>query len=572
MNTIKLLKSTTDNGYYPDLRQLNHYPSVSIVTPTYERDDIFDLAIFNWKNFIYDKDKIEWIILNDSSRESIKRLKKKLPKDPRIKHYSCKKIDRIGIKRNKTVQLATGEIIVHMDDDDYYPPDSVINRVQGLVNYGKQCIGCSWVNCINLLDNTCFRTHGGIHGNTIIVAEASFAYYKSFWESQKFDETTTCEECKEFLENRDDDYIDLHTAFVMIAITHSKNMSDRVLKNSINVANFFESLPVAVTNILDDMQLVVHSKLPGMEETKEFIRSNKDKDLSIIMKKFEKLPYHVQSNSLMVCFMEDISPREIIKEKAVYVLYFPAQIYRNIHPFSKETTNYKVEQLIKTLEDNYKNKNVTVFANITSSFKIDSLDFKPWFMFNKKKAAYKLVIVDDHSHLDNIEIGNFKELDFVNLSADKTAYSNNILDRVSNYYTFGDIQDIYKLNHSDISGTKELKYYYLGEGKELKNNKVYVEDIELEEELTDYDSIHTYHYATVKPESKIQKSVTIDCEYYIMNNINLPLMCYLIKLGIKYLLKTTLPEAEYYGILTHKDKLPDDYYTILATKLKKSLT
>ena len=249
MNSIKLVKSTTDNGYYPDLRQLNHYPSVSIVTPTYERDDIFDLAIFNWKNFIYDKDKIEWIILNDSSRESIKRLKKKLPKDPRIKHYSCKKIDKIGIKRNKTVQLATGEIIVHMDDDDYYPPDSVINRVQGLVNYDKQCIGCSWVNCINLLDNTCFRTLGGIHGNTIIVAEASFAYYKTFWESQKFDETITHEECKEFLENRDHDYIDLHTAFVMIAVTHSKNMSNRVIKNSINVVNFFECLPVVVTNI-----------------------------------------------------------------------------------------------------------------------------------------------------------------------------------------------------------------------------------------------------------------------------------------------------------------------------------
>ena len=72
MDVIELIKNDTDNSYLPKLLENDYYPMVSVVTPTFNRDHLFDIAIFNWKNFIYPEDKIEWIILDDSPRDSIK--------------------------------------------------------------------------------------------------------------------------------------------------------------------------------------------------------------------------------------------------------------------------------------------------------------------------------------------------------------------------------------------------------------------------------------------------------------------------------------------------------------------
>ena len=38
-------------------------PTVSIVTPTYNRRHLFSLPLYNFENFIYPKDKIEWIMM-----------------------------------------------------------------------------------------------------------------------------------------------------------------------------------------------------------------------------------------------------------------------------------------------------------------------------------------------------------------------------------------------------------------------------------------------------------------------------------------------------------------------------
>ncbi len=53
----------------------------------------------------------------------------------------------IGEKRNLAISKASGEIIMCMDDDDYYYPDYLKNRVNTLVSlnqkFGKRCVGCT---------------------------------------------------------------------------------------------------------------------------------------------------------------------------------------------------------------------------------------------------------------------------------------------------------------------------------------------------------------------------------------------------------------------------------------------
>jgi len=566
MEVIELIKNDTDNSYLPKLLENDYYPFVSIVTPTFNRDLIFDIAVFNWQNFIYPSDKLEWIILDDSSRDSIKRLKKKLPKDSRIKYYTCKKIDTIGKKRNKINELTSGEIIVHMDDDDYYPPDSIINRVRSLLTYSKKCVGSSCINCINLLDNTCFKTQGGVKDNTIITAEASLCYYKKFWEEQKYDDNISSEECKGFLENRINDYIDLHSAFNMVAITHSKNMSDRVIKNSINRYNFMKELPVNVVNLLETLQMRIHENLEGMSEAKDFVRQHYGKSYDEILKKVERLPYVVRSTSLISSYLEDIQPNEQVNTNSIIATYFPGSYYRTINFVVPDNLNYKMYQIVHYLNEFYSEKDIRLYLWTANTFKIGNITVIPWYHFNKKLACEEFVMFDEYSHI-NTKI-NSTCITYVNLSNENITHPDTFLSKVDKYDTFGNKNYIFQnCNITKALPINNLKYYYLGLGDELNNNKIFTE-LHYNDLMSNYEEVHSYSYTVFSAsDGKVLCDNDLNCEFFVLKTLNVPLMSYLLKLGIKYL-RIDEEDLKDFGVLSIYDELPSDYFKILDEKLK----
>ena len=72
-------------------------PSVSIITPTYNRFYLFHLAIRNFLKIDYPKDKIEWVIVDDSTQnreEMTQLIEENNGKNGTIKHiklYDLKK-------------------------------------------------------------------------------------------------------------------------------------------------------------------------------------------------------------------------------------------------------------------------------------------------------------------------------------------------------------------------------------------------------------------------------------------------------------------------------------------------
>lgn len=571
MDVIELIKNDTDNSYLPKLLENDYFPFVSVVTPTYNRHNIFDIAIFNWKNFIYPSHRIEWIILDDSPRDSIKMLKKKIPKDDkRIKYYTCKRIDTISKKRNKINQLATGEIIAHMDDDDYYPADSIINRIRALLTYSKQCVGSSSINCINLLDNTCFRTSGGIQDDTIITGESALCYYKEFWEKQQYDENVKNEECKALLKNRTKDYIDLNSAFVTILITHGNNMSDRVMRNSINKYNFFNDLPVTVVNLLENIQLKIHESLDGVSESKDFIKTHYGKPYKDVLKKIEKLPNTVKSTSVMFSYMEEIMPQENIEENSIIATYFPGNFYRTIKYNEKNNLNYKVLQIISYFQDYYKNMNIRLYLWTHDKFKItvDSINIEvlPWYYFNKKVSSSVSVMFDEYSHLNIITDQRHNEIIYVNLSNEDIVHSPDFFEKISRYDTFGNKNYILSNNVTRVLPINDLKYYYLGDGIELNNNKIFTE-FHYNSLFENYKEIHSYRFSRFDEDHKVITDDDLNCEFFVLKEVNIPLMCYLIKLGVKYL-RIDEEELINFGVLSIYDELPCNYFTKLQETLK----
>ena len=207
-------------------------PKVSIVTPTYNRYKLFPIAIRNFLSFAeyYPKEKMEWIIIDDSETPPF--VNELLPKDNRIKYVKIETTGRlpIGMKRNLCAKYATTNYIVHMDDDDYYFPHSVIARVKTLIKYGKnenskdgcgyECVGSYELAIYNLLEN-----YGYVQRNNSF-GEATIAYTKKFWEEHKYDEQdSNYGEGISFMNGRRHKLINIPYVFNMIAINHGGNVT-----------------------------------------------------------------------------------------------------------------------------------------------------------------------------------------------------------------------------------------------------------------------------------------------------------------------------------------------------------
>ena len=239
-------------------------PSVSIITPTYKRRKLFDMALRNFANFIYPRNKLEWIIVDDSPEdESVKDM---LPRgDKRIKYIHMDNGDEpftIAMKRNIAVANSSHKYIVHMDDDDYYPPESILARIKILLKYqdeGIECVGSTLIGTYNIMTNISSMSSDG----PISLSEASMAYTRKFWEERAFDEKCLRGEHKFFTEQRLNKIIDLPYSFIIIAMNHRNNFTnelragnDSILKftDSGDVANFFDTWDEEVQLFIMDLR------------------------------------------------------------------------------------------------------------------------------------------------------------------------------------------------------------------------------------------------------------------------------------------------------------------------------
>lgn len=257
-----------DNNYIlklPDIKD-DDLPKISIITPTYKRRKMFYMAIRNYENFIYPSDKIQWVIVDDTpdtpdEDDSIFDL---LPStDNRIKYIHIKTDKKLTIaaKRNIAIDKSDNDIIIHMDDDDYYPPESLLCRVKLLMKYknqGIQCLGSTLIGTYNIIvDKSSMSSDGPIS-----LSEASMAYTKKFWEEHKYNNNVEKGEHKEFTENRLNKILDVPYIFILIAITHNQNITNDLRKN-VNelkytndgkIANYYDMWDIDMQMFINDLR------------------------------------------------------------------------------------------------------------------------------------------------------------------------------------------------------------------------------------------------------------------------------------------------------------------------------
>jgi glycosyltransferase involved in cell wall biosynthesis len=104
-------------------------PLVSIITPTFGREPFLDAIAACVKSQSYPN--IEWLVLDDSPEPSPTLSNEQWQ---RLKYFHSSKRLNLGVKRNMLLEQASGTLIVHFDDDDFYGPDYISKAVQFLEN------------------------------------------------------------------------------------------------------------------------------------------------------------------------------------------------------------------------------------------------------------------------------------------------------------------------------------------------------------------------------------------------------------------------------------------------------
>ncbi len=102
-------------------------PFVSIITPTYGREDFISAITDCVRAQTYEE--IEWLVLDDSEHPSAELCNNSWNK---LKYIHSTDRLSIGEKRNRLLDMASGDVILHFDDDDYYGCDYVMRAVQRL--------------------------------------------------------------------------------------------------------------------------------------------------------------------------------------------------------------------------------------------------------------------------------------------------------------------------------------------------------------------------------------------------------------------------------------------------------
>lgn len=197
-------------------------PGVSIITPTRDREWIFSLPGFNFSRFVYPSDKLEWIIIDSSKTDD---LKYNFTSNNKIKYLHVPEPCTIAHKRNLACKMAKYQIIVHMDDDDIYPAESILARVKSLIGYKNVgCVGCSRIGTYDIINDRSFISSDGL----LSLSEASMAYTKKFWQENEFDPGCERGEYYSFIQNRLDKIVDLPYIFVICALNHKRNFTPRM--------------------------------------------------------------------------------------------------------------------------------------------------------------------------------------------------------------------------------------------------------------------------------------------------------------------------------------------------------
>jgi len=199
-------------------------PGVTIVTPTRDRMKFMEICAGCVNSQCYPADKLEWIVIDDG-KDTCEEFVKTVPFG---RHVLVMPGKTIAWKRNLGAKLARFPVIVHVDDDDIYPPNSVLFRVSMMLRAKKQAVFCTTIPCYDIANYISFVNVPPMRlPQSMRVSEATMCYRKSFWEEHGFDEVVKIAEGNTFIQGREGMCSELSPQEIIVSLVHPWTTSSR---------------------------------------------------------------------------------------------------------------------------------------------------------------------------------------------------------------------------------------------------------------------------------------------------------------------------------------------------------
>lgn len=166
-------------------------PTVSILVPTRDRRDLLPRLFHHIAQQDLDPSLMEVVLLDDG-RDPVRDL---VPDDPRYRYEALPQRVALGTKRNLLCEAARGEVLLHMDDDDWQAPTRVSAALAALAD--APVVGRTSIALWDLAADTVHTTPaaGARHAHA-----GTLAYTRDFWRGHPWANDPRDEE-RQFLRN-----------------------------------------------------------------------------------------------------------------------------------------------------------------------------------------------------------------------------------------------------------------------------------------------------------------------------------------------------------------------------------
>ena len=288
-----------------------HLPFVSICTPTFNRRPFIPYMIKCFERQDYPKEKMEWIILDDGT-DKIGDLVSKIPQ---VKYISSERKMLLGEKRNILNDKTIGDIIIYMDDDDYYPPCRVSHAVDMLLKTPEAlCSGSSTMYIyFKSLDKIYqFGPYGPNHSTA-----ATFAFRRSLLKDRKYKNSDVISEEKSFLNNYTVPFVQLDPFKSILVFAHDHNSVNKELLLENAHPDYIKETNLKVDQFIEDNDMRDFYMIK-VEELLKLYQPGRPENKPEVMKKVKEI---MDSREKMVTIkIGDDSPRSLSIKEIVNIL------------------------------------------------------------------------------------------------------------------------------------------------------------------------------------------------------------------------------------------------------------
>lgn len=198
-------------------------PRVSICTVTYNRARFLPLLQQHILNQTYPRDRMEWVLVDDSDDQQAPFIPNQAM-GLAIRHERLSPRLMLGKKRNYSHSLCSGDIIVYMDDDDYYPPTRVAHAVERLMASQALVAGSTIMPILFIPEMELWVA--GPYGKNHATA-GTFAFKREYLLQAQFDDTKAFAEEKSFLKDYQTPMVQLDPNHTILCIAHDRNTFEK---------------------------------------------------------------------------------------------------------------------------------------------------------------------------------------------------------------------------------------------------------------------------------------------------------------------------------------------------------